>query len=308
MKIVVNDDPEERLDLYVLKHCPDFSRSQIQNLIKAGHVLLNGRKAKSKELPRQGDEVILEIPEEKTRALIPQDLPLAILYEDEHLIVLNKAHGMVVHPAAGNPDGTVVNALLHHCRGQLAPLGGEDRPGVVHRLDKDTSGCLVVAKTDAACRSLVAQFKERTCEKRYLAVVQAPLVKPEDHVFTHIGRHPVSRQKMAVINPPSGKAAITEYETLFADKDGTSLILCYLHTGRTHQIRVHMVHAGAAILGDPIYAKPARQKRKVSRLLLHAWQLGIDHPATGERLHFTAPIPEEFEPWTTPATLPIDDE
>lgn len=303
MQLTVDATTPTRLDVYLVGRLDDLSRSRIQSLIKDGSITINGAKAKPKDAVVSGDTVAVEIPDEAPALPQPQDIALDILFEDEHLIVIDKASGLVVHPAAGNPDGTVVNALLHHCSGQLASIAGDERPGIVHRLDKDTSGCLVAAKTDQAHTHLVAQFANRSCAKRYLAVVQAPLIKPADSIFTHIGRHPVQRQKMAVVVPPTGKTAITDYETLAAADDGTSLILCHLHTGRTHQIRVHMVHAGAAILGDPIYAKASRQKRQPRRLLLHAWQLEIDHPITGERLFFTAPIPEPFQPWTDIAGL-----
>ena len=220
---------------------------------------------------------------------------------------------MVVHPAAGNANGTLVNALLYHCKGKLSGLSGQavdeehgidaQRPGIVHRLDKDTSGCMIAAKTDEAHRSLAAQFASRSNEKRYLTVVQSKPNKEKDTVFTHIGRHPVNRMKMTMVNPGSGKSAITDYRVLYTAKDETTLILCDLHTGRTHQIRVHMVHLGTPILGDPIYAKPARQAVQTGRLMLHAWQLVIDHPRTGERLAFQADIPGAFHPWTDVAEI-----
>lgn len=173
-----------------------------------------------------------------------------------------------------------------------------ERPGIVHRLDKDTSGCLVIAKNDGAHQSLTAQFAARSTEKRYLAVVQGIPSQSSGTVFTHIGRHPVNRLKMAVVNPGTGKAAITDYDLLCADPaTDSSLVLCTLHTGRTHQIRVHMLHLGHPLIGDPIYAKPARQKAKPGRLMLHAWRLGFDHPRTGKRMEFEAPIPPEYTPW-----------
>jgi 23S rRNA pseudouridine1911/1915/1917 synthase len=210
-----------------------------------------------------------------------------------------------VHPAPGNPDGTLVNALLHHCRGKLSGIGGVERPGIVHRLDKDTSGCLVVAKSDPAHQSLVTQFSERsTMEKIYLAVTQGVPAPAKDTIFTHIGRHPVNRQKMAVVNPPGGKAAITDYEILGTDAaTRTSLVLCHLHTGRTHQIRVHLHHKGTPLVGDPIYGKPSRNSALPDRLMLHAWKLSFEHPLTRKRLSFEAPIPQEFEEWTTTAGL-----
>jgi 23S rRNA pseudouridine1911/1915/1917 synthase len=213
---------------------------------------------------------------------------------------------MVVHPAPGNPDGTLVNALLHHCRGKLSGIGGVERPGIVHRLDKDTSGCLVVAKSDAAHQSLVTQFSERSSmEKLYLAVSQGIPKPAKDTIFTHIGRHPVNRQKMAVVNPPGGKTAITDYEILSTDAASiTALVLCHLHTGRTHQIRVHLHHKGAPLVGDPIYGKPSKTAEQTGRLMLHAWRLSFNHPITGKRHQFEAPIPPEFQPWIENAQLP----
>ncbi len=292
------------MDVFLAGRVSDMSRGQIQSLIKSGDILLNETKAKARQPVSNGDIITVSIPEPVSDIPLPQDIPLTILYEDSDIIVIDKAHGMVVHPAAGNADGTLVNALLHHCEGKLAMIAGEERPGIVHRLDKDTSGCLIAAKTDRAYESLVEQFSSRSCKKQYLAITQAPLIKPADTVSTQIGRHPVQRQKMAVLDPPAGKAAITDYQTLHTDTDSnTSLVLCDLHTGRTHQIRVHMLHAGAPLIGDPIYAKVARQPVQTGRLMLHAWQLSITHPTTAERLNFSAPIPDEFQKWTTQSPL-----
>ncbi|MDG0995158.1 MAG: RluA family pseudouridine synthase [Akkermansiaceae bacterium] len=298
MKIEVNSIQAQRIDQFLVSRLPELSRSRIQSLLKSGDILLNGIKAKPKHSVSSGDEIQVVIPEPETSKAQPQEIPLEVLYEDADIIVVNKAHGMVVHPAAGNADGTLVNALLFHCKGELAGIGGVERPGIVHRLDKDTSGCLVAAKNDAAHQSLCEQFASRTNEKRYLTVVQSKPNQHESKIFTNIGRHPVNRLKMAVVNPGSGKSAMTDYRVLYSAENGTSLILCHLHTGRTHQIRVHMVHIGTPILGDPIYAKPARQPVQPGRLMLHAWQLVITHPKTGERMNFEAPIPDEYNPWT----------
>ena len=293
----------QRIDQFLVGRLPELSRSRIQSLIKSGDILLNGAKTKAKQSTSSGDEILVEIPEPEAAEAQPEDIPIDVLYEDDDIIVINKAHGMVVHPAAGNAQGTLVNALLFHCKGQLAGIGGVERPGIVHRLDKDTSGCLIAAKNDLAHQSLVNQFAERQTEKRYLTVVQGSPNKPEDSIFTHIGRHPVNRLKMAVVNPGSGKTAITDYKVLHTEPDGTTLILCDLHTGRTHQIRVHMLHIGTPILGDPIYAKPARQPAQPGRLMLHAWQLCVTHPRTGKRMEFEAPLPDEYHPWTQNVSL-----
>jgi 23S rRNA pseudouridine1911/1915/1917 synthase len=287
----------DRLDAYLASEISELSRSRIQELIREQYILLNDKPAKPRDSVKPGDSVSVVIPEAVPDIAAPQDIPLDILYEDDHILVLHKEHGIVVHPAPGNPDGTLVNALLHHCKGQLSGIGGVERPGIVHRLDKDTSGCLVVAKTDIAHQSLSTQFSERsTMEKLYLAVTHGIPPKDKDKIFTHIGRHPVNRQKMAVITPPAGKTAITDYETLATDPaTKTALILCHLHTGRTHQIRVHLHHIGTPILGDPIYGK--KHEIPTPRLMLHAWQLSFEHPVSREKLHFTAPPPDDFKPW-----------
>jgi len=298
VEIRVDDVPGERLDAFLAARLPELSRMRIQTLIRDQFILVNGQPAKPRNPVRLGDHITIALPEAVPLDALAQDIPLSILYEDAELLVLNKAPGMVVHPAPGNPDGTLVNALLHHCQGKLSGIGGVERPGIVHRLDKDTSGCIVVAKSDVAHQSLVGQFAGRTMEKLYLAVSQG-IPRPEkDTVFTHIGRHPVNRHKMAVVNPPGGKAAITDYQVLAVDAASlTALVLCHLHTGRTHQIRVHLHHRGAALVGDPIYGKPSRTSALTGRLMLHAWQLTFDHPLSHERLHFQAPIPPEYAPW-----------
>ncbi len=297
------DTPGERLDAFLAARLPDLSRSRIQALIREQYIIVNGNPAKPRDAVKVGDKIAIAIPEAVPLDAAPQDIPLVILFEDDDLVVLNKAPGMVVHPAPGNPDGTLVNALLHHCKGRLSGIGGVERPGIVHRLDKDTSGCLVVAKSDVAHQSLVTQFSERsTMEKLYLAVTQGIPKPAKDTIFTHIGRHPVNRQKMAVVNPPGGKTAITDYEILATDAATlTALVLCHLHTGRTHQIRVHLHHKGTPLLGDPIYGKPAKNPALPDRLMLHAWKLSFDHPVTGKRHQFEAPIPPEFDAWVEKA-------
>jgi 23S rRNA pseudouridine1911/1915/1917 synthase len=308
MELRVEKDAGMRLDAWLAANLPDLSRSRIQELIREQFILRNGEPAKPRDPVATGDRLSVAIPEAVPAEAQPQEIPLSILFEDEHLVVLDKESGIVVHPAAGNPDGTLVNALLHHCKGQLSGIGGVERPGIVHRLDKDTSGCLVVAKTDVAHQSLTEQFSGRTMEKLYLAVVQGIPSPEKDTVFTHIGRHPVNRQKMAVVNPPGGKPAITDYEVLSIDRStGSSLVLCHLHTGRTHQIRVHLLHKGCPLIGDPIYAKPERQKAKPGRLMLHAWRLSFDHPVSKKRLSFEAPVPPEYTPWLQMLDGPLED-
>ena len=291
-------DAGTRLDAYLAARLPDLSRSRIQELIREQHIRRNDAPAKPRDAVALGDRIRIDLPEAVPAEAMPEDIPLHILHEDDDLIVIDKEPGMVVHPAAGNPDGTLVNALLHHCRGRLSGIGGVERPGIVHRLDKDTSGCLVVAKSDPAHRSLVDQFAGRTTTKQYLAVVQDRPNPPAGTVFTHIARHPVNRLKMAVSTPPAGRPSITDYRCLATDPStGSTLVLCDLHTGRTHQIRVHMLHLGCPLIGDPVYAKPQRQKAQPGRMMLHAWKLSFDHPAHGRRMSFEAAIPPEFTPW-----------
>jgi 23S rRNA pseudouridine1911/1915/1917 synthase len=299
------DQTADRLDAFLASALPELSRSRIQALIREQFITVDDRAAKPRDAVKPGQTIRVMLPESVPEEPQPQDIPLEILYEDDEIVVLDKAAGMVVHPAPGNPDGTLVNALLHHCCGRLSTLGGIGRPGIVHRLDKDTSGCLVAAKTDRAYESLVGQFAQRsTMEKLYLAVTK-PAPKPAHQtVFTHIARHPGNRQKMAVVDPPNGKPAITDYEVLWIDElGGTALVLCRLHTGRTHQIRVHLRHQGAPLVGDPIYGRSSAGQSLPDRLMLHAWKLAFEHPATGVRMAFESPVPIEFRPWLEQAGL-----
>lgn len=306
MEILVESDAGTRLDAWLASRLSELSRSRIQELIREQHIRKNDQVAKPRDSVSLGDRIQIEVPEPIPAQAQAEDIPLKVLYEDDALIVIDKAEGMVVHPAAGNADGTLVNALLHHCKGKLSGIGGVERPGIVHRLDKDTSGCLIVAKTDTTHRALVEQFADRTTDKRYLAVVQGCPTEPHGTIFTNIGRHPVNRLKMAVVNPGTGKPAITDYEVLVSDPTTkTSLVLCHLKTGRTHQIRVHMLHLGCPLIGDPIYAKPARQSAATGRMMLHAWRLSVEHPETGKRLSCEAPIPSEYTPWLQRLDSPL---
>lgn len=290
-----------RLDRFLTDQVRDLSRSRLQQLIRDGNVLVDGNNAKPKLKLNATQIVTVEIPEaipfEQVEA---QNIPLQVIFEDLDFIVINKAHGMVVHPSAGNADGTLVNALLHHCHGELSGIGGIQRPGIVHRLDKDTSGCLVAAKNDVAHQEISRQFAERETTKIYHCVVQGIPSPAAGTIKNQIGRHPVNRQKMAVLEAGKGKSAVTDYKILTSseqNKSAWAYLQCHLHTGRTHQIRVHMKSLDCPILGDPIYAQPSRQQPPVERLLLHARQLGFTHPRSKAPLTFTAPLPRAFHPF-----------
>lgn len=285
---VPNDQSGMRLDRYLAGALPQFSRSRLQALIRSGDVVLQGKSVRTRETVHAGDFVRLTVPPLHEIDAQAEAIPLEILFEDDHLLVLNKPPGLVVHPGAGNQTHTLVNALLHHCT-RLSGIGGKQRPGIVHRLDKETSGCLVVAKTDGAHQQLARQFAEREVKKIYLALVAGTFRRPRGTVDAAIGRHPVHRKKMKV-DPRRGRAAKTEYRVLQSG-GGVSLVECALHSGRTHQIRVHLQHLGHPIVGDALYGKKAGARRQ----MLHAWKLGFTHPCTNEQLSFEAPIPEDFQ-------------
>ena len=287
--VVPKEHARMRLDLFLVKSLPEFSRSRIQQLIRAGCVRVGGGTTRSHQPVRTGDEIeVIEPPSEKVHTE-PEAIPLAILYKDDDLIVINKAAGMTVHPGAGHREHTLVNALLHHCP-TLSGIGGKERPGMVHRLDKETSGCLVAAKNDLAHRELSKQFAARTVEKIYLALVAGKLRKATGVIENAIGRHPVHRQRMSV-SSLRGRVAKTEYR-LLRSSELASLVECRLHTGRTHQIRVHLHHLGHPILGDKVYAP--RVENNFPRQMLHAWKLGFHHPRTNEWKVWEAPLPDDF--------------
>jgi 23S rRNA pseudouridine1911/1915/1917 synthase len=288
--VVPREYARMRLDLFLVKSLAEFSRARIQQLIRAGFVRVGGATTRPHHSVRSGDEIEVTEPPIEKIPTEPEALPLSILYEDDDLIVINKAAGMTVHPGAGQREHTLVNALLHHCPG-LSGIGGKERPGIVHRLDKETSGCLVAAKNDVAHQELSKQFTARTVEKIYLALVAGKLRKQTGVIENRIGRHPMHRQRMSV-SSPSGRAAKTEYRVLRSSEQA-SLVECKLHSGRTHQIRVHLHHLGNPVLGDKIYAP--RFAKGFPRQMLHAWKLGFSHPRTGEWKHFEAPLPEDFK-------------
>ena len=278
-----------RLDRCLAACLPAISRSRIQAVIRSGGVLLNGAPAKASEIVRAGDGILWREPlPMRCESADAQEMPLEILFEDDFLAVLAKPAGMVVHPGPGHKGGTLVSGLLHHF-GSLSQIGGVERPGIVHRLDKETSGCLVVAKTDAAHRSLAAQFAGREVGKRYLALVSGTPRQPSGVVDAPIARHPVHRKKMTVSAVGRGRDAVTAYRVL-ASAAGVSLIECRPRTGRTHQIRVHLKHLGCPVLGDPLYGR----RGSFSRHMLHAWKLEFRHPVDGRLMAFEATPPPEF--------------
>jgi 23S rRNA pseudouridine1911/1915/1917 synthase len=297
--VVEQSRPGERLDMYLRSIFHAVSRGAIQRLIEEGHIKVNGRVVKPTHSPRAGEQVSVYWPEARAAEAKPEEIPLDILFEDSDLLVLNKPPGIVVHPAAGNEAHTLVNALLHHCRGNLSGIGGVARPGIVHRLDKDTSGCLVVAKNDAAHQGLAEQFASRSVEKVYLAIVCGELPRERGDIRAALARHPTHRKRMAVTDG-TGREAWTSYRVI-ERLNGATLVEALLHTGRTHQIRVHFQHLGYPIVGDETYAKrqSARLKELTNyaapRQLLHAYKLGFAHPRTGKKMELQAPWPEDFQ-------------
>jgi 23S rRNA pseudouridine1911/1915/1917 synthase len=291
--------PSERLDTFLRTRFPAASRGSLKRLIEEGHIRINGQKVKPTHSPRAGEEVEVEWPDAKPAEAQPQEIPLNVLYEDEVLIVLNKPAGLVVHPASGHEDATLVNALLHHCRGQLSGIGGVARPGIVHRLDKETSGCLVAAKNDDAHLALSAQFASRKVEKMYHAIACGELPREEGVIRAAIARHASHRKRMTV-DDDSGREAKTSYHVVERLRSST-FVEVMLHTGRTHQIRVHFQHIGYPLVGDEVYGHRQNvrledlTKYRAPRQMLHAARLGFIHPRTGKRVSFEAPRPVDFE-------------
>ena len=281
-----------RLDRWLAEQGPDLSRSQLQNLIEAGSVTCNGSPLNKKDKLKAGQTILLTLPDPQPIEAQPQNIPLDIVYEDDSLLVVNKPKGMVVHPAPGNPDGTMVNALLWHCAGRLSGIGGAIRPGIVHRIDKDTSGLLVVAKTDAAHQALTEQMSVHSIHRVYHAVVYGNLKEDTGFVEAPIGRDPKDRKKMAVTQQNS-KYAYTSWQVL--ERFGNfTYIACKLKTGRTHQIRVHMASIGHPLAGDAVYG-PKNCIRSLNGQCLHAKELGFVHPATGEWMQFDSSLPDWFQ-------------
>ena len=278
-----------RLDVFLADREKELSRSHIQKLIEGGAVLVNGRAAKANYKLRTGDSVEIHVPEVQEWKILPEAIPLDVLYEDEDIIVINKARGMVVHPAAGVSSGTLVNALLYHCK-DLSGINGVIRPGIVHRLDKDTSGVMVAAINDAAHVDLAEQIRLKTAHRIYQALVLGTIAEEKGVIRAPIGRHPTERKKMAVV--PNGKEATTHFRVLERFSSYT-FVECRLQTGRTHQIRVHMAYIGHPLLGDPKYGK--KSPFAIEGQALHSAELMLTHPRTKERLRFAAAMPADME-------------
>jgi 23S rRNA pseudouridine1911/1915/1917 synthase len=290
-----------RLDRALAASVPTLSRERLKVLIRSGAVEAQGAPLRDPALKVSGDEIVrVAVPEPRPAHNEPQDIPLTIPFEDEHLLVVDKPAGLVVHPAAGNFDGTLVNALLHHCAGKLSGIGGVARPGIVHRIDKDTSGLLVVAKTDVAHEGLAKQFAAHFIDRRYLAVVSGVPTASGGTIDAPLARSAANRKKIAIVEGARGKRAVTHWKRLNLLQDA-ALVECRLETGRTHQVRVHMASIGHPLLGDPVYGRPGKTHRKIlndlhfHRQALHAAELGFIHPVTKRRLSFTSPMPPDMQ-------------
>ena len=288
----IQEDQQMRLDKYLSEQFPEQTRSYLQKLIKDGEVTVNGKNVKTGYQLSKGDEVSVNIPEPKELDVEPQKMDLDIVYEDDDVILVNKPKGMVVHPAPGHTTDTLVNGLLYHCKDNLSGINGVARPGIVHRIDRDTTGILIVCKNDMSHNSIAVQLKEHSINRRYRALVHGNLKDDTGTVEGPIGRHPIDRKKMA-INEKNGKPAVTHYTVL--ERFGNyTLIECKLETGRTHQIRVHMTSIGHPLVGDEVYG-PAKCPFKLQGQCLHAMVLGFVHPRTEEYMEFSADLPEYFE-------------
>lgn len=291
--IVAHGDEGKRLDVWLTRQLDGISRSRIQQLIREGSVKINSRPVRESHKTRTGEQVEIIIPAPRPVELKPEKIPLNILFEDDFLLVINKPAGMVVHPAPGHDSGTLVNAILYHCP-KLGGIGGESRPGIVHRLDEDTSGVILVAKTGAALAALAGQFKQREISKEYLAIVLGSLSPSKGQIRTLIGRHAVDRKKMSAA-PKKGRLAVTRYETL-EKFEKYSLLKLLPETGRTHQLRVHLAHLQHPVAGDKQYGKhPVREiPVDVDRQMLHAHKICFRHPVTGQQMEFSVPIPSDM--------------
>jgi 23S rRNA pseudouridine1911/1915/1917 synthase len=288
------EESRDRLDRYLSQQLPELSRSRLQKLIETGNIKLNGQVCTAKKTPIQiGDRLHINIPPNQPLAIQAEAIPLNILYEDDYLIIINKPAGLVVHPAPGHENGTLVNALLSHCP-NLAGIGGVQRPGIVHRLDKDTTGALVIAKSDRAHQHLQAQLKAKTARRDYLGIVYGVPPQASGTVNLPIGRHPIERKKMAVVPIEKGGREATTHWNVQERLGNYTLMHFRLETGRTHQIRVHCTQIGHPIVGDPIYSSGHSVGVNLSGQVLHAWKLTLEHPISGETLEAIAPLPSTF--------------
>ena len=289
---VTDEDGGVRIDKYLTSVCEGLSRSYLQKLLKSGQVLVGGQGVKASYAVQEGDLIELEVPEAVEPEILAEPMDLDVLYEDEDIILINKPKGMVVHPAAGHYTHTLVNGLLDHCRGQLSGINGVMRPGIVHRIDMDTTGVIIACKNDLAHGCLAEQLKEHSITRRYQAIVHGVLKEDEGTVDAPIGRHPVERKKMS-INYNNGREAVTHYKVLRRFRQYTH-VECRLETGRTHQIRVHMASIHHPLLGDAVYGPARCPIPGLQGQTLHAGVLGIRHPRTGAYMEFTAPLPDYF--------------
>ena len=284
---------DERLDKFLSAMLPDQSRSYLQKIIKDGNVLVNGEPKKSSYRLEDGDEVTADLPELKSPDIEPENIPLDILYEDDSILMVNKPKGMVVHPSAGHYSGTLVNAIMYHCKDSLSGINGQIRPGIVHRIDMDTTGSLIVCKNDESHVNIAEQIKEHTVNRIYVGIVCGNVTEDEGTIEGAIGRHPVDRKKMAV-KEKNGKPAITHYKVL--ERFGNYTYMQFqLETGRTHQIRVHMASIGHPLLGDTLYSSGRSPFKHLQGQTLHAKTIGFVHPKSGEYMEFSAPLPEYFD-------------
>jgi 23S rRNA pseudouridine1911/1915/1917 synthase len=290
-----------RLDRALAATVPTLSRERLKTLIRSGAVQAMGQAVRDPSTKVRGDETLsVAVPEPRPAHNVPQDIPLEIVFEDEHLLIVDKPAGLVVHPAAGNADGTLVNALLHHCAGQLSGIGGVARPGIVHRIDKDTSGLLLVAKTDVAHEGLAKQFAAHSIDRRYRAIVSGVPKASHGMVDAPLARSATNRKKIAIVEGQRGKRAVTHWKRLDVLRDA-ALVECRLETGRTHQVRVHMASIGHPLIGDPVYGRSGKTHGKLLKELgfhrqaLHAAELGFTHPVTRRRLSFSSAMPPDMQ-------------
>lgn len=289
--LVEEDEEGDRLDVYLADQFVDMSRSYIQKIIKDKKVTVNGKIEKSKYLVKEEDKIVIEIPKPKVLEVVPQDIPIEIVYEDDDIIIVNKPQGMVVHPAPGNYEGTLVNAILYHCKGNLSSINGVIRPGIVHRIDKDTSGILMIAKNNNAHNCLAEQLKDHSITREYEFICYGVFKEDNVTVDRPIGRNPKDRLKMAIV--PNGKRAVTHFEVI-ERFNGYTHVRARLETGRTHQIRVHAMSINHPLVGDPVYG-PKNSKIKLNGQALHAKKLGFIHPTTKEYVEFDSELPDYFQ-------------